>query len=456
MEIHEFSTGINFQGTPENWYSQGLMGYMNSTLSTIPSAVQNAIADGLFTIPEEQIIRESVIIGREVDEGINPGWSMIAVVTQAEDDRGRIFNVYRYFLSEGLGQLEGILRWYILEAGKPKFNPFEIQEVDQPHIYDTNKRPKVGNLLNKPEFKQLLTINEYPLIISPQLKCVPLIVNELALQKKVGSELISWVYNVEKLTEPWKFGVIYPASENADKEIRNNLKNQPQDIPLRQEIETPQSSKNLSQNTLIPTTENSSNVSNSLPLTPVETEKNQDTSSTATITPSQLTLNSPKSPLFSSQKSSLIILSVSIIISLILGFILGRITDNKHQNLVTHLFDKVTIPALNDIVKYYNIYLDVDNRKTAETIVSIIQDDNTNISLNFFTKYKTNEQKKWIKAIENYQKNAKLEPTGIITKNDDTEKRLKCQIHKELKLSNNSEIIEECKKQGITLSTDNL
>ena len=70
IEIHEFSTGINVQGTPDNWWSVGFSGgYMNSTLSYIPRSVQQEIAADLFYLSEFAVQKKTAIIGREVKLG---------------------------------------------------------------------------------------------------------------------------------------------------------------------------------------------------------------------------------------------------------------------------------------------------------------------------------------------------------------------------------------------------
>ena len=101
MKIHEFSTGIQVIVTADNWRSAGFDGYMNSTLEKVPSSVQNAISNGLFSAAEGSVRNaiEPALIGREVKEG-EDAHSVLAVVTPAQDDRGRTISTYRYFLTE--------------------------------------------------------------------------------------------------------------------------------------------------------------------------------------------------------------------------------------------------------------------------------------------------------------------------------------------------------------------
>ena len=121
IKIHEFSTGIAVQGTPENWWSTRFTGYMNLTLAQVPPVLQNAISNRLFQAAEGSV-REAVetaraagettvqraIIAREVKEG-NNAYSAIAVITPAKDEKGRTISVYRYFLTTGLGNLIHLL-----------------------------------------------------------------------------------------------------------------------------------------------------------------------------------------------------------------------------------------------------------------------------------------------------------------------------------------------------------
>ena len=123
VEIHEFSTGI----TPEQladgrWVSRGFTGrYMNSTLKEIPYAVERAIANKDFAVAEGASSQEPTTIGRQVDE-----WSVIAIVTRGQDEKGRGASFYRYFLTksnQGLFKLLSLLKkttkrrvWYCFQS----------------------------------------------------------------------------------------------------------------------------------------------------------------------------------------------------------------------------------------------------------------------------------------------------------------------------------------------------
>lgn len=214
IHIHEFSTGIQAEKTADGgWVSQGFTGqYMNKTIDPIPRAVQEAITNRDFAVAEGASSDEPAFVGREV-AGYGEEWSVIAVVTRGRDDRGRSASMYRYFLSEGLGNLGKILSWLNAQkqAGQNTiFAPFGTQILGQPHEYSESE----PNLSLRPELESLLE-NSPPIIIPSDFPCAPLIVNKMAKEIANG-QLIAWGYNVEALEEPRGFQVIQPASSRAE------------------------------------------------------------------------------------------------------------------------------------------------------------------------------------------------------------------------------------------------
>ncbi len=188
IAIHEFSTGIRVVGTANNWHSVGFTGYMNCTIDPIPPVVQNAISNQLFSVPVGDATDTPAMVGREVEEN-GEAWSVLAVVTRANDEKGRGISVYRYFLTEGKGKLEDLVRWHS-QSGGLKFNPFDSKTPNQYHEYAP---PTVTNtdLLGKDEFKELLRKEGTDTIIVPNdLVCPPLILNELALRLQVKRYLL--------------------------------------------------------------------------------------------------------------------------------------------------------------------------------------------------------------------------------------------------------------------------
>ncbi|MFW6316600.1 MAG: hypothetical protein ACOC1Z_05840, partial [Cyanobacteriota bacterium] len=220
LTIHEFSTGIQVQRTPDGgWESQGFTGqYMNSTLNPIPPIVKRAISNRLFAVAEGTSKDEPALIGREITEN-EETWSVIAVVSKGKDDHGRSSSLYRYFLSEGSGQLTPMLRWMLTQKKDYQFNPFDYQEVGQPHQADRDKNtPPI-----KEDLHQLLTASP-PIILSPERRCSPLILNSLAIRKSEENGYpLAWAYQIEALEKPRSFQVIYPASIKAEQVLSKSL-----------------------------------------------------------------------------------------------------------------------------------------------------------------------------------------------------------------------------------------
>ncbi len=226
MKIHEFSTGIAVGGTPDKWWSNRFTGYMNLTLEKVPTSVQNAISNGLFKLAEGSVrgAIEPAIIGREVQEG-DDAHSVLAVVTPASDEKGRTISTYRYFLTEGVGNLEHLTNWYIREAKKPVFNPFDKKTVGDYSEYHPLQTNKSRDPLVKPEWKQLLNSDKSIIITPYDLKSTPLIIHELAARKRTNNDLIAWAYQVEGLTKPSYFQAIHPRSQNAETNFYQQIKN---------------------------------------------------------------------------------------------------------------------------------------------------------------------------------------------------------------------------------------
>ncbi len=190
IRIDEFSTGINVQGTANNWCSVGFTGYMNCTINPIPPVVQNAISNQLFAVSEGDATDTPAMVGREVEEN-GEAWSVLAVVSRANDEKGRGISVYRYFLTQGKGKLEDLVRWYS-QSGGLKFNPFDSKTLNQYREY-TPLTVTNTDLLGKDEFKELLRKEGTDTIIAPNdLVCPPLIINELALRLQVKRYLLEY------------------------------------------------------------------------------------------------------------------------------------------------------------------------------------------------------------------------------------------------------------------------
>ena len=245
IEIHEFSTGIIAKGTPDNWWSEGFNGYMNSTLEKIPQAIADEIAHDLFNITEGKSSDTPGMIGREVQkvtyqvdkngqrirnpqtgnfvERSREEWSVIAVVTSGKDEKGRTGSFYRYFLTKGLGNLETLIRWWMKDE-RPTFAPFNVPPVGQPSIYQISQTNQANDPISKQEFQQLLNTTEKTILIPHNLPSVPIIVNALATRKAAqNNKSVAWACDVQGLRRPQSFSAIYPIDENAENAIRKQL-----------------------------------------------------------------------------------------------------------------------------------------------------------------------------------------------------------------------------------------
>ncbi len=225
IQIHEFSTGIQPDGTPDNWVSRGFTGeYMNKTINPIPPAVQNSISNREFAVAEGASSDDPAIIGREV-QGNGEVWSVVAVVTRGRDDRGRSASMYRYFLCEGPENILKILAW--IESQRktgqlPVFDPFDSKVVGQPNEYLVSNLPEI----NLSDNLQSLLNNPAPVIIPFDQPCTPLIINQMASMNADGQP-VAWAFKVEALEKPTRFKVIQPASERAEQILHKSIVSTP-------------------------------------------------------------------------------------------------------------------------------------------------------------------------------------------------------------------------------------
>jgi hypothetical protein len=130
IQIQEFSTGIRYQTYPDGtWVSLGFTGqYINVTDPNIPQEIIRAIANKDFAVAERGLGHDPAIIGREIVRTTDDCWSVIAIVSQGQDEKGRSGSFYRFFWCEGLN-LASIIKWMSNYQQKynhqPIFNPSE-------------------------------------------------------------------------------------------------------------------------------------------------------------------------------------------------------------------------------------------------------------------------------------------------------------------------------------------
>ncbi|MEK0184183.1 hypothetical protein [Microcoleus anatoxicus] len=247
LQIHEFSTGIQAERTPDGgWVSRGFTGqYINRTLEPIPTPVENAIRNRDFAVAEGASRDNPAIIGREVSDGAE-NWSVIAVVTRGGDDRGRSASMYRYFLCKGAGNLWQILAWIESErqgGRRSVFDPFETKFMGQPNQFSAPNQPQIplGS-----ELEQLLA-NDAPVIVPFGKACTTWIVNQMATEKAIrNNQLVAWAFQVEALEQPRGFLVIQPASEKAQELLHRAMASTPQyTAPIAREYEIKSAIKGL-------------------------------------------------------------------------------------------------------------------------------------------------------------------------------------------------------------------
>lgn len=230
LYIHEFSTGINPDGTSENWISRGFTGqYMNSTLSEIPYNVERSIANDEFKVAESVDKDTPSMVGRVVlaSGGANE-WSVVAVITRGKDEYVRSLTVSRYFLAEGADSLPKIVAWINFRAKQgrlPIYNPFELKMVGKPN---TGAAPIVKTNI-EPDMDTYLRNSHTPLIVSPNSYPFPVLDSLARRKSEITGQPASWAYNVEALEKPERFQIILPASDRALTLIQQALATKPKE-----------------------------------------------------------------------------------------------------------------------------------------------------------------------------------------------------------------------------------
>jgi hypothetical protein len=214
--INEFSTGIKVVGTADNWHSQGFTeNYLNKTVDKVPSAIELAIANKLFSVAEGGALEKPSLIAREIQDEQGE-WSVVSVVTRAVDEGNRPLPTYRYFFSSGLGKISFILRWWI--EHRPIFNPYDVKypgdeiecEVENIEIPTTN-------------FEDLLN-NNIPIIFPSNRTVNELIISAIAERvSEKSNQLVAWAYRVMALETSNSFQIIFPANEQSEEVLRRVL-----------------------------------------------------------------------------------------------------------------------------------------------------------------------------------------------------------------------------------------
>ena len=250
IEIHEFSTGIEIYGTADNWHVGGFTGnYLNSTLDSIPASVQDAISSGYFKIAEGSSNNKPAVVGREIIRD-NEQWSVVAVVTKGTEglgNQGRTASLYRYFLSEGVGNICHILHWMNQEKGGIMgFDFFDKQKVGEPHQYQINSSKAIKL---KPKLQSLLS-DSTPIIVPFNEPCTPLLLNEMS--NHLASPR-SWAFDVKGIVNSTSFQIIQAADHQSQETIREIISKTPKKPQFQgEEKQIKTVIKNLSNKTFNP------------------------------------------------------------------------------------------------------------------------------------------------------------------------------------------------------------
>jgi hypothetical protein len=221
IQIQEFSTGIRYQTDPDgSWVSLGFTGqYINVTDPDIPQEIVRAIANKDFTVAERG--QNPAIVGRE----IGGRWSVIAIVSQGQDEKARSASFYRFFWCEGLN-LASIIQWISNYRQKydhqPVFDPTEQPGLMNYQVLSREDSQSSTNVATSPD--------RLPILLKPEDQNHNLSEIHALAKANANGQPISWAVNAEALEKPWNFTVIKAASERAYQIFQKSIANQPKEI----------------------------------------------------------------------------------------------------------------------------------------------------------------------------------------------------------------------------------
>ena len=229
--IHEFSTGIYIELLPGNrWRSKGFTGgWNNNTFGTtygqvaIPAALDAAIRNKQFEVraPEQ----EAAVVGRVVQRQGDPEiWAVVAVVSNAVDNRARGLPVWRYFCCActdltnanlELIRLLGRLDAFNAKYGRlPVFDPQTLsgKQSNLAQIYPANRplsEPKSA------EYQDALNATNtviLPLVLDARTcHSYYQLLSLASTIASVQNRFISWAWNVSEVEQPGAFVAIQMA-----------------------------------------------------------------------------------------------------------------------------------------------------------------------------------------------------------------------------------------------------
>jgi hypothetical protein len=366
----------------------------------------------------------SSLIGREIKDEVDTWSVLIDLKADSESDTAYIYN---FLIANGCDKIHHLIDWH---------NKLDKQSIQKPHNYTY----KVSETYNKEEVKERLQQFDHllkketidPTIISWDTGeyFSSTIINYLA-EKKIenieshdNNSKISWAYKVEYLTTPQDFQVIYPANKGVQDIIEHQLK---KNLSDNNDLSENNSSESVKTNYPIDTIDQTNQVSE------VATDESQENEASLPSTP----IDDTKSK---SKRSRIVkygyikILGLSVL-ALSLGYILKLTTGFSLPQLITSMLtdpDRVTLNSLNnidrDISKKINTY-------TIRRAIIKTLDRSGERQLNFDKK--TQQKQQWIESIRNYQKinlTDELEATGSFETGSETDKLIRCEVKKRVKL----------------------
>ena len=230
--IHEFSTGIYIEWLAGNrWRSKGFTGgWNNNTFGNkygqvgIPAALDAAIRNKQFEVRAAE--QEAAVVGRVVQRQGDPEiWAVVAVVSNAVDNRARGLPVWRYFccvctdltnanleLIRLLGRLDAFNATY---GGLPAFDP-QTLSGNQSNLAQILPANRPTSEPKSAEYQDALNATNtviLPLVLDAgtchsYYQLLSLASNIASVQNR----FISWAWNVAEVEQPGAFVAIQMAA----------------------------------------------------------------------------------------------------------------------------------------------------------------------------------------------------------------------------------------------------
>jgi hypothetical protein len=230
VTIYEFSDGIKYDYHNGELFSKGFeLGFMNSTINSIPVDVEIAIKNDYFKVQCSPL--NPAFVGRVIG-GISQSWSVIAVVSKIRDDRGRTFEINRYFIAEGEDSLWKIIDYLEnFNKNKGQYPIFDPQKKLQKPVTYSLKNYDSPQFNIPPELNNYLVTNKG--LIEPNIQYDLQQINYLA-KSVANNPSYAWAYNVSYLEKPSSFNIIVTRDDLAYQSIQsiNSSLNNTKRLPI--------------------------------------------------------------------------------------------------------------------------------------------------------------------------------------------------------------------------------